>query len=388
MDHATLSQETCAEQCAIRSTSQSGRLYSHRNQWIPPNCRPPPLPPSVMVVKNEERLLYLALYRDKVAQHQAQLEQADEAAKGGRSDRRHLGGDCGHHGPAAVSGNNTSAFGAFGIGGSVASDAEVSMAMRRPTSHMESRADSDIGLRATRKSQVGDVAENNVAGHSAQAGSRCSVLPTLDGRAQSSSTGASSHIATVSNRAAFGGVTSDHLVARQLGKLFDEWRASQDENESEMQATPSAGGRFLIGRQDASCAAPKTPRVPATPSGRADGFQRLLRSGTRAEVLGGDRIEIAASPAPEIEIEEGASQSSGGRSCLRELLPERTFGTEVDRSKSDRLFNVITNSKVRVESFADRGHSDLASRQVPVEIEGFSHLKLLRLYQGPWRMTV
>merc|ERR1712217_969188 len=165
---------------------------------------------------------------------------------------------------------------------------------------------------------------------------------------------------------------------KQLGKLFDEWK-EQKEHEDAIEAAPSASGRFLIGRSEMA-ATPKTPRMPATP-GRADGFHRLLRAGTRADGLVGG--EIASSPVPEAEVDgmaaEGGSQSSGFSERYQAGMT--TGNPDADRSKADRLFNVITNSKVRVDTFADRGHSDRASRQVPVEIEGFSHLKLVRLYQ-------
>merc|ERR1712083_810765 len=142
---------------------------------------------------------------------------------------------------------------------------------------------------------------------------RCAALPTLDGHGRAAVSGASSNIATVNNRAAFGGVTSDHLVMKQLGKLFDEWREQKEQEDAKdaIEATPSAGGRFLIGRSDI-VATPRTPRIPATP-GRADGFHRLLRAGTRGEGLVGG--EVASSPVPESEVDgkavEGGSQSSG-----------------------------------------------------------------------------
>lgn len=66
----------------IFSNSRTGRTDWHRNQFVPLPSRPPPeKPPEEYVApKHRRHLIYLALYRDKVDQHQAAVLAATTGA--------------------------------------------------------------------------------------------------------------------------------------------------------------------------------------------------------------------------------------------------------------------------------------------------------------------
>lgn len=85
----------------IFSNSRTGRTDWHRNQFVPLPSRPPPeKPPEEYVApKHRRHLIYLALYRDKVDQHQAAMLAATTGAvpsSPSAAEAGHLAATTGH----------------------------------------------------------------------------------------------------------------------------------------------------------------------------------------------------------------------------------------------------------------------------------------------------
>lgn len=68
------------EYCRILSSSQSGRSNRKLRKIERIFLQPPKPPPQAGQIVDQERLIYLALYRDKVAQQQAKLQKARDGA--------------------------------------------------------------------------------------------------------------------------------------------------------------------------------------------------------------------------------------------------------------------------------------------------------------------
>jgi len=175
------------ERQRIHPRSQAGRSQYFLNAWRPSNCRAPTTKPWLAKGEGvEEQLLYMALYRDKVAQHQA-----DAAKKGERSQSL---------GPVA-------AAGAAVVGSVAAGGADGSISARLAGDSSKARdAGSEVGKN--------DSASSN-------------PKPSPKRGAASATRGA--HMCAVSANPKTGGVTSDYLESKQLGVLFDQWRQEQED---------------------------------------------------------------------------------------------------------------------------------------------------------------
>ncbi|CAE7587936.1 trappc4 [Symbiodinium sp. CCMP2456] len=173
------------EMTRIISSSRAGRMHWHRNQFVPLPCRPPSLdqPEEFMPPEHRQHLIYLALYRDKVDQHQAAMARPKSPEGRARTPSPAEEADADVH--------PTNGFAAT-IGGMFDDSGKPSFEQRRP--------------------------------HTAAA-----------------------HTATVKTTSSSGlGYLDEHTEAKRLGKLFDEWVSKQDIDaayESVALPSPRAEGR-------------------------------------------------------------------------------------------------------------------------------------------------
>lgn len=220
------------------------------------------------------------------------------------------------------------------------------------------------------------------------------------------------HVATVQSHApgfagsaASASATDDHLEAKRIGQLFDEWRslraveAGDNPEASVLSPGAPSGLKRSNGAQQhyhvaGSVASPANPRfsrvaasstAPSSPSpGEPSPCGRSPEPSLRED---GPR---AASPAPTSPRNEDglpklpskgpAARPCGGRTGVGGEVGEASNSrAEIERRRAERLFNVAVNPKVRCETWSDRGPSEsLRERDY---IEGFPTLSLLRLYQ-------
>lgn len=332
------------ELCRIRSTSQPGRAFRHQHRWAPPHCRLPPAPAARAVHANEEQLLYLALYRDKVAQHHAEAE-ASAVAASSSSTRRRNGGATGQQTATPLE--------------EVDADNSMDDAAIHSTELPQLIRPEQWFSPSPRIDTCG-----SDAGHGADKTPRGlrRVRHPVDNGARDSR--AATHIASVTVRATFGGVTSEHLEAKQLGHLYDQWRTQQAELEGGMDSPLSSSSKRAAYFHGAGGAVPQRANAGAPAATAPRGALGAIGRGAAEGDGGGDQV--------------GSELDDSEHSC----------GGGIERRRLERLYNVITNPKVRCESFAERGMSDSSARPPPTHIEGFPPLGLVKLYQGPWRLNV
>lgn len=340
----------------------------HRQTWVPPHCRRlPPTSPPASTGGVEEQLLYLALYRDKVTQHHQNLHDekgpASPPLNGGRVRKRreYQGNKSGF--AEGDEGQSPSTTRVVPSSVCVAAGAHIGATT---VPHLVLQVNSDDTTLDAQKSS------HNLSSPK---------TPNIDS-AQESST---AYIASVSARAAFGGVTEEHLEAKQLGQLFDQYCAHQEK--LDVEDVPRGSGSYAarhpscgsgVSRRGAAQASPQRNKTELLPSPRGLGG---ISRGTTSR---GDTTEAETAAS----TSDVGSEPSVGASKLP--LPSPRAHADAlhhagERRKVERLFNVITNSKVRVESFAEQR---IQRGPAPSHIEGFSQLHLMRLYHGPWRIDV
>lgn len=364
--------------------------------------------------EEEEQLLYLALYRDKIAQHQAGLTPAAPSRRRRQGDDRI---------PAAASADLR---GVPGPGPSAADLADGAPSPPRGPSPRQS------------------------AGAVGSGGGSAAVAAAQQH---------THHIASVVALPADGGISAEHQAMKHLGNLFDEWFKEQDgvmptrpgQAQAPATAAGHAGGHASShgaptaaspSRARAQVASPSPPRPPTASSpSRAQakaGRQRQLRLGARGRAPG------AAAPGAALGV--GAGGAEGGAAAIGEvaveaeagaaspsqaprspgILPPRSFARgervavsgqgilggytasvidpdcmgrvqvveeEVRTARSvSALFNVITNPKSYLTEQACFGAAHGVRREPRRDdvghIESVPHLKVGRLYEGPWRMNI
>uniref|UniRef100_A0A7S0FAU8 Uncharacterized protein n=1 Tax=Pyrodinium bahamense TaxID=73915 RepID=A0A7S0FAU8_9DINO len=453
----------------IRSTSHTGRLLRHQRHWVPDQCRPPlpPPPPKRRGVGDEEQLIYLALYRDKVAKQQAELAaQALEATAAvtrsscsssrRRADRNSMApvqrSNIGSIGgpparaapqvgmPPPTLGTTAAAVAATASATSADVAVIVAPAVTPGGAATDLEADATEAMVATAETLphgvfLPQVPEPRASPHGDGMLRRRHTPQSspFAGRSQDGEVEGrtSAHIASVSVRAAYGGVISEHLESKHLGQLFDQWRAHQVElNGGESPAgsgagagtgssaptrsrwgRPSGGGALAASAPPAphrgltqpmaaaaatapaAVGASRSPVVSSSPRGGATTARSGVGRGSGASsspqsphhssgadtapavVIAGGEVEGQAATTGDVESAPSGAGDQGG------------VWSGGEHRRTARLFNVITNSKVRCESFAERGYSDLLARPAPTHIEGFPPLQLSRLHRGPWRLN-
>ncbi|CAE6930445.1 trappc4 [Symbiodinium natans] len=211
------------EMTRILSSSRAGRMHWHRNQFVPLPCRPPNPDKQLeefMAPEHRQHLIYLALYRDKIDQHQAAMAKPKSPEGRARS-------------PSP------------------------------PAEEAETEIHATSGFAAT---------TGGMYDHTGKTG--------YDHRRPR--TAAAAHTATVKATSASGlGYLDEHAEAKRLGKLFDEWVSKQDIDaayESVALPSPRAEGRRV--KVEASQAKSRRLRSFASKGRRHSGGSNLKSTQT------------------------------------------------------------------------------------------------------------
>jgi len=309
-----------------------------------------------MTEEDEEQLIYMALYRDKVDKHQAALVKT--AAK------------------ASAAAKMASAF------------------ARKERKERERR-----GL------PVSEPVEN--ANSSADVIVQDAHL--LQEHAEELGRKTAVHTAAV-NTTNSKGALSEHFEAKRLGKLFDEWKAKQQEEdpsvESSKLSSPRAEGRrrriahleTFADEGPRSARVGNSPRKLATTGSKGPASARLPQAVPVEEEEEGMAVETDM---PSVEDSRCLPGPVAKTKAVRAKAKAKASSSpQADRQKShedrqsdrqlEKLWNVMTNSKVRNQSLAHKSawHERADNRQAPTHIEGIAPLMLAKLYQGPWRLDV
>eukprot|EP00927_Polykrikos_kofoidii_P054578 TRINITY_DN48988_c0_g1_i1.p1 TRINITY_DN48988_c0_g1~~TRINITY_DN48988_c0_g1_i1.p1 ORF type:complete len:415 (-),score=65.37 TRINITY_DN48988_c0_g1_i1:86-1330(-) len=331
-------EETRPEQARVRSVSQSGRVYNQVYSWRPQVCRSEPKTAPKADIRQEEQLLYMALYGDKIAKHQAKLAAAGDSPRQKIVTETSVGPQ-----PAASRGV---------IMTSADADVEIPASLDDVPTDVAAVGGLGVGnktrfQRLTPRSKgptSGDVSGGNAASDAAVTGAR-----------------ATTHIASVVAHPTHGGVVAEHLETKQLGRLFDQWREQQDVLSGGAEAAPSGGGHRgggNVGGSARECVGGACIR------GAPNSARRDLGLRDRRGLM-------PASAGTSVEEKLAVESQSEGSDVVDEVEAERL-------RRLERVFNVITNPTVRVESFADRAAGDSKMRPDVTEIEGFPVIKLMK----------
>eukprot|EP00928_Gymnodinium_smaydae_P076029 TRINITY_DN5901_c0_g2_i1.p1 TRINITY_DN5901_c0_g2~~TRINITY_DN5901_c0_g2_i1.p1 ORF type:complete len:451 (-),score=116.23 TRINITY_DN5901_c0_g2_i1:50-1402(-) len=341
------------EGTSVWPRSQCGRAATNLYRWRPLHCRNDMMriPKRDVDTQEEEQLLYLALYRDKIARHQLELEAAEAAARSAEAkERRRAAAAAAAAAPAASPGAKHARVSSAALPGFSAASPTVAAAAPAIAGDAELETD---GVAAS-PSERGAGAASSSFVH-ASAGNKL---------VDSSRNEASAHIASVMAAPASGGVVSDHLDAKRLAKLWDEWRATEPEPEWESRwrtssnlgtgiMAASVSGNSAGGGAGSSRGPARRDRAGGEAS--ASATPRSRRSDAREE-------SNAAAAAQNADDRDDSRSSADGDRDLRKMCVKR-------------LYNVITNSKIRRERMEDGGSFEGArARPEPTHIEIFPTL--------------
>jgi len=257
----------------LQNNSHSGRKIWHRRNRVPLDAFAPARSVSgSRSTAGEAELLYLALYRDKVAQQHAEIEQLaqqqSEESTARRSERisrkkpttiGHVslpsqasgGGIMGH---STMSNMTSGILGAAGqstmsnvppgsIPGASISDpvpaadgmeqADAEGASESPAAGDATGGASSANIGRGVLSQLPGGGTVNSSGIAVAAAGAATTVADQSGTGgggarriprSSANSEASAHNACVLAKAAYGGVVTEHLQSRQLGHLYDQWR--------------------------------------------------------------------------------------------------------------------------------------------------------------------
>jgi hypothetical protein len=226
------------------------------------------------------------------------------------------------------------------------------------------------------------------------------------------------------------------METKRLGKLFDEWKATQEDEFEESYstshsrsarpaslrltdetgwgrsnkagpspkaetagadggATPSATPAAAAGAASSATTTPKVKssaiggRAQAGAKGRGRGQKQAgsrtgspLHPGGKKGKTGKQRAVLGADVEADCET-QGLDDLDGplGSDYGSDTSEHRGAGISESKLVS-RFFQVVTNPKVTGEASGDGENT----RRVPSYVEGFPTLNLMRLYRGPWRL--
>jgi len=209
--------ETSPEHHRISSSSRAGRFHWHSNNNAPPQEEQPRTKSKsleqkeqYMTEEDEEQLIYMALYRDKVDKHQDALARKAREARDAAGKER------------------------------MAERKERKERERKglPISDLVEAANAETAIQDRRLAQ----------GRTDEELGRKTVV----------------HTAAVNSKSA-GGSLAEHFEAKRLGKLFDEWQLKQQAEADEAADTPyqsarAEGRRRRIAQLEGSTGEPRSAR--------------------------------------------------------------------------------------------------------------------------------
>jgi hypothetical protein len=178
---------------------------------------------------------------------------------------------------------------------------------------------------------------------------------------------------------ATGGASDEYLEMKRLGKLYAEWRDQQEDSDDDMDV-PRVMTERSIGRRGTSGMGGAIRRVTAGHPANKEGKEGPVGGGgSRAPSPpsqgSGSRGTGRGTPSSDVESKQsGKAESASAREDIRDKS-EQKF-REYQKSMTEKIFSAVTVD----EQSAGSGK--------PVkQIEGFPTLNLMRLYQGPWRLN-
>lgn len=368
----------CPEKMPKASASHSGRTFSHLHHVRPPQHGRRG-PNNNINAGDEGQLLYVALCRDKLAEHQAQmmkeqekqdkilkraslLAQATRALQTPPPDQEMLSLT---PGPAEAMLQQSlvempSVAGTTCEGSSAAVDTAT-------------EASGDADLRNLEAFLTHRGMSNAIPGRR-RLGTEGSVVPGKSGLAASSGGRDQRgqpdvHVSAVR---AVGGASDEHLEMKRLGKLYTQWRDQQEDSDDDLDAPRSMTDRWQRRGTQAVSSSGANRRATAgaisgpAPSGGGGSRAASPPSGTGSKSTG-----------RETPMSDPASKLSGSKSAREDVRDksEQKF-REYQKAMTEKIFTAVTID----EQSAGSGK--------PVkQIEGFPTLNLMRLYQGPWRLN-
>jgi len=394
-----------AETAELQSLSHEGRVGFHSRKFVPPVYNTTRRRVYVKP-EREEQLLYVALYRDKIAEHQANQE-AQKSKDAARSRSR-------PRAPGVLP----------GVSAEPAAEHSSLLGDLQPDAIGNPETSVSISGHEASATEAPTAASSSATGAAAAAAPcpvRDAALPPLPDRRSRHPSGGetaidsgsaplrpaqdhkkATHIASVISRpGGGGGFTGEYLEGKRLGNLFDEWKARQDHDSLDDAIAASAHSSASKPADDGGNArqfgasAPSSSRTPrGAPSGTSDasaqnstGKQSAAGAKKVKEKTGGYATagshdkkkgkDATAAVAAELDGNEDEEDDGSDAS--------ENQGAENKESKNiSRLFQVATNPKVTGEA---TGEADNA-RRVPAYVEGFPTINLMRLYRGPWRLDI
>lgn len=358
-------QRALPEQCRIASASHEGHCFRHARQWHPPTCRIQPLPRKREPIPGERELLYLALYRDKVEEAVRQQEALARSPSPSRTRTASLWTEEQKRGTAAT-------LATAGVGDAPRAE-EATGSVFAAGSAAEHGTNGEQARIASSWPSQGGFAASAAASRTPRGGNNV----------------AHNALASVQVSAPQGGVVSEHLEAKRLGKLFDEWRAKQEEEgvESTFLGVQGTRNRWST----ASTWSGAGPTMTASYTHMTASYTH--KSSAPFKAVASLALESDSPPGKWSSTQEHLAptdlQLVRPQDALDNGLGDSDFlsiAAPAEKSKAERLFGVMTNPKTRMANFADKA----AEREAPLPtyIEGFPTLMLAKLYAGPWRRDI
>lgn len=358
----------CPEKMDKASASHSGRSFAHLHHVRPPQHNRPGLRNN-RNAGDEEQLLYVALCRDKLAEHQAQMakeqerqdkilkrasliQQATRALQTPPPDQ-----EANTPGPAEVSLEMPSLTVNTGEGSSVAANIAP-----------EAAGDEDLRNLETFLTHRGMA--NAIPGRR-RGGTEGGGAPGKSGAGGRSA--ADVHVSAVK---AVGGAGDEYLEMKRLGKLYAQWRDQQEDSDDDMEPTRVMTERSMARRG--------TGTAPKEVTRRVTGVVKEGKDGKEPQSGGG------GSRAPSPPSQGSGSKSSGRLSpgSAASSAKKSASAREDGHNKSEQKFREYSKFMTEKIFQAVTVDEQAVSSGKPVkQIEGFPTLNLMRLYQGPWRLN-
>lgn len=347
------------------SASHSGRTFQHLHHVRPPTHGRRGLLGSGGNAGDEEQLLYVALCRDKLAEHQAMkakeqekqdkilkraslIAQATRALQTPPPDQEDP-----TPGPAETSIEMPSLVATMCEGSSATANEAPEASQDRELHKLEQWL-----------TQRGTAVPGRV-----QSKPRAAVQSGADAAGPAGKSGASGkadvHVSAVR---AVGGASDEYLENKRLGKLYMQWREQQDDSDDDFEPARTMTEKSMTRRGTA---------------GHAPAARRATDKGL-ASTAGGK-----LSPSP--PSQGSASKTSGRQTPASDAAsnaPKENVPMQDGRDKSEQKFKEYQSMMTEKIFQAVTVDEQATSSGKPVkQIEGFPTLNLMRLYQGPWRLN-